>query len=119
MLLTPIFALVFPVIAQQSATEAPATPQPQTHEEQEESVTVQAPPEQRRVCRERGEDVGSNIRRRETVCLTRQQLEAEQRRVVDARADLGRQVAAEGLRTAEPGTPYSAPVIEVPGPAPD
>ena len=116
MLLVPLFALIFPVMAQQTATEAPA---PTTPSDQEESVTVRGPPEERRVCRERGEDVGSNIRRRQQVCLTRQEAEAERRRVVDARADLGRQVAAEGLRTAEPGTPYSAPVIEVPGPAPD
>lgn len=119
MMLTPIFALIFSVMTQQTAAEAPVPTQPQSQEGQGESVTVHAPPERRRVCRERGEDVGSNIRRRETVCLTREQLEAEQRRVVDARADLGRQAAADALRTAEPGTAYSAPVIEVPGPAPD
>lgn len=108
--LAPIFALLFPMIAQQSA---PDTATGQQAPSEVPGVTVPGP--ERRVCRERGEDTGSNIRRRQTICLTPQQVEEERRHAVRAIADGQREFGrAASAAATEPGRPGPPQVIELP-----
>lgn len=85
MLLTPLFALVFPLFAQQGTTAPPPATPPETPSDTSD-VVVTAP--ERPICRERGEDVGSNIRRRQRVCITAEQAEQERAAAVEAQASL-------------------------------